>query len=227
MAAPRLVIESVSDHRSPLFSGALRLYNRVFPAEERIDRRYFAQILEEKRLGVLFPFNLHFLVARVGDRVVGLSTGSFLALVNVGFVGYLAVAPGTTGARVGSRLRARLVREFRRDARAAGHGELFGVMGEVEAANPWLRHLARDGALALDLDYRQPSLGEGQPHVPLVLYLEGVGRRLASVPTDRVRGLLYAIYRRIYRIRFPLRHPAMKHMLRQLAGRRRVGRRRV
>ncbi len=64
----RLAIESLSDHRHPLFARALALYARVFPEKERIDRRYFVRILEEKRLGLLRPFNLHFLVARRGSE---------------------------------------------------------------------------------------------------------------------------------------------------------------
>ena len=225
---PGLVIESVSDHRHPFFIAALRLYNRVFPAEEKIDRRYFRDMLEEKRLGLLFPFNLHFLVARRGDRVVGLATGSYLAVVNVGFVGYLAVGRRSAGAQIGTRLRRRLVEEMRRDARASGHRDLDAVMGEVERDNPWLRHLVRERRVfALDLDYRQPPL-RGQAHdVPLVLYMEPVGRRIRSLPADRVKALLYAIYRRLYRIRFPLRVPSFAYMLQQLEGRQSVGRLRL
>lgn len=218
-ARSQLVIESLDDHRTPAFRGALRLYERVFPEKERIDRRYFAELLEEKRLGLLQPFNQQFLVARHGRRVVGLCTGSYLAVVNMGFVGYLATDPARKGARIGSRLRARLVRELRRDARAAGYPDLDGVLGEVEARNPWLRHLVRTrGALALDFPYRQPALGEATPDVPLVLYLEPVGARVRSLAAARMRTLLYAVYRRVYRVRFPLRQPAFRMMLRRLAG---------
>lgn len=222
MPAARISIEELDDHRSPLFRAAQRLYERVFPDKERIDRRYFAELLQEKRLGLLQPFNIHFLIARRGARVLGLATGSYLAVVNMGFVGYLAVAPATKGSRIGSRLRARLVRECRRDARAAGRGELAGVLGEVEARNPWLRHLVRSGALALDFPYRQPSLGEHTPDVPLVLYLQPLGEPVRSLSAARVRALLYAVYRRVYRVRFPLRDKAFRQMLRELSSLRRV-----
>jgi hypothetical protein len=222
---PPLRIASVSDHRHPHFTAALRLYNRVFPSEEKVDRRYFRNLLEEKRLGLLYPFNVHFLVAVRGERVIGLATGSYLAVVNVGFVGYLAVGRRSAGAHIGTRLRHRLVADLRRDAQASGNRDLGAVMGEVERDNPWLRHLIRDRRVfALDLDYRQPPLHRQTHEVPLVLYVEPVGRPFQSLRAADVRLLLYAIYRRLYRIRFPLRAPSFVRMLRQLEGRRVVGR---
>lgn len=223
-----IVIESLSDQRHPAFSAALRLYNRVFPEKERIDRRYFVDMLREKRMGLLFPFNIHFLVARSGKRVLGLATGSYLAIVNIGFVGYLAVDPRLKGSRIGSRLRHRLVEEIRHDARAVGRRDLFAIMGEVEANNPWLRHLVKKNrVLALDLDYRQPALSDNAPAVPLVLYVEPLRAPMRSLPTAQLRTLLYAIYRRVYRMRFPLRDRAFRRMLKQLDARQRVGARRL
>jgi hypothetical protein len=222
----RLAIETIDDHRHPDFNAALRLYNRVFPEKEKIDRRYFIELLEEKRLGVLRPFNVHFLVARRGSRVVGIATGNYLAVVNMGFVGYLAAAPDAKGTRVGTRLRQRLLDELRRDARASGRDDLTGVLGEVEASNPWLRHLVRTrNVLALDLDYRQPPLRPDSVAVPLVLYLEPLARPLRRLSAGDVRALVYAIYRRVYRIRFPLRVPEFRSILAQLEGRQWVGRR--
>lgn len=223
-ARPRIAIESLDDHRNPSFRSALRLYNRTFPTKEKIDHRYFVELLQEKRLGLLFPFNIHFLVARAGGRVVGLATGSYLAVVNMGFVGYLAATPRMKGARIGVRLRSRLVEVMRRDARASGRADLDAVMGEVEADSPWLRHLVRQrGALALDFEYQQPALGKGSPTVPLVLYMEGVARPIRSVPGRRMQAILYAIQRRVYRMRFPLRGATFRRMFRSLEGRRTVG----
>ncbi len=226
-AHPEITIESLEDHHQPGFRDALRLYHRVFPAKEKIDRRYFVDLLREKRLGLQFPGNIHILVARRHGRVVGLATGSYLAAVNVGFVGYLASQPALKGARVGSRLRTRLVAEMRRDARASGRADLDAVMGEVEASSPWLRHLLRrHAALALDLDYRQPALRAGTPAVPLVLYLEPISGPMRSVSVRRMRSILYAIFRRVYRVRFPLRDPSFRRVLRSLKRRRLIGSRR-
>ena len=225
----RVTIAAVTDPRDPHFPSALRLFNRVFPAAERIDRRYFDDVMREKRLGLLFPFNTHFFVARRAGKVIGFCSGTYMAVVNMGFVGYLAVDPRLKGGQIGSRLRRRLVEAMRRDARRNGHADLRGVAGEVETDNPWLRHLvAHKGVLALDFDYRQPPLRPGEPDVPLTLYVEPVGgHRLASLPAWEVRALVYALYRRLYRVRFPLRVRAFRTMLAALEGRRRIGRRKL
>ena len=224
MPTNRLVITAVDSVRDPWFRGAFSLYSRVFPPSEQIDREYFQNVFEEKRLGLLAPFNCHFLVAHQRGRVVGFISGSYLAIVNLGFVGYLAVAPDNSGRQVGSRLRRRLVDVMQRDARAAGHDDLMGMMGEVEEGNPWLERMRRHGALAFDLDYFQPS-ADGTDVVPLVLYLQPVGgrRHLRSLKVSAMRRVLYAIYRRLYRIRFPLKLPEFQRMFRQLEGRTRVG----
>lgn len=223
-APPAITIESLDDHRQPGFKEALRLYNRVFPAKEKIERRYFVDLLREKRQGFLFPFNVHFLVARKQGRVVGLATGSYLSVVNLGFVGYLASDPKLKGERIGSRLRARLVTELRRDARATGRTDLEAVMGEIEPDNPWLRYLVRTrGALALDLDYRQPALRDGTAAVPLVLYFEPISGPVRRLSVRRVRSIVYSIFRRVYRVRFPLRDPSLRRVMRSIQGRRWIG----
>lgn len=219
----RLRISAVSSVRDPLFRRAFSLYSAIFPPTERIDREYFRNLLEEKRLGLLTPFNFHFLVAHEGERVLGFISGTYLAIANLGFVGYLAVRPSAAGRQVGSRLRQRLVELVRRDALAAGHPRLRGMMGEIEEDNPWLHTMRRRGALALDLNYLQPAT-DGTAVVPLVLYLQPTSdRRVRSLPASTLRRVLYAIYRRLYRIRFPLRRAEFRRMLRQLEGRARVG----
>lgn len=224
MPTNRLIITAVDSAKDPWFRQAFALYSRIFPPSEKIDREYFQNVFEEKRLGLLAPFNFHFMVAHQRGRVVGFISGSYLAIVNLGFVGYLAVSPDDARRRVGSRLRRRLVDAMQRDARAAGHDDLMGMMGEVEEGNPWLERMRRHGALALDLDYLQPST-DGTGVVPLVLYLQPVGgrRHLRSLKVSTVRQILYAIYRRLYRIRFPLTLPEFRRMFRQLEGRSRVG----
>ncbi len=220
-----VLIETLSHHRDPGFSGMMKLFGRVFPAKEKIDRSYFEDILAEKRLGLLDPFNTHVLIARRdGSPVLGFATGTYLAVVNMGFVGYLAVDPRSKGLRIGGRLRQRLIKEMRKDARAAGHPDLEGVLGEIERINPWLRHLVRErDVLALDVDYRQPPLRKGSPEVPLVLYIETIGAPIHRLSATTVRAVLYAIYRRLYRLRFPLREPSFRTMLRSLGKRRQVG----
>jgi len=224
LSTPRVVIATLSHHREAGFAGMMRLFERVFPADEKIDRSYFEDILAEKRLGLLDPFNTHVLVARRGSRVLGFATGTYLAVVNMAFVGYLAVDPAVKGLRLGGRLRQRLIKEMRNDAKAAGHGDLEGVLGEIEPGNPWLRYLVRERkVLALDVDYRQPPLRKNSAEVRLVLYVEPIGEPVKRLDADRVRAVLYAIYRRLYRIRFPLRTRSFRAMLRSLGNRRTIG----
>lgn len=207
----------------PLFEKAFALYSQVFPPSEKIDREYFENLFEESRLDLLAPYAFHFLVAHRNGTVDGFVTGSYLAIVNVGFVGYLAVGPDAAGEQIGSRLRDRLIASLTLDAAAAGRSDLLGMMGEVEDGNPWLERMRRRGALTFDLRYLQPSTG-GMSIVPLILYLEPIKvSRLRSLPVKTVRRLLYAIYRRLYRIPFPLMRAEFQDMLRQLEGRTRVG----
>ncbi|MEO8361429.1 MAG: GNAT family N-acetyltransferase [Vicinamibacteria bacterium] len=220
-------ISSIRSADDPLFVKAFALYSRVFPPSEKIDRAYFENLFEEARLDLLAPYAFHFLVAHQNGEVDGFVTGSYLAIVNVGFVGYLAVGPDATGEQIGSRLRDKLIACLQIDAAAAGRPDLLGMMGEVEDGNPWLERMRRRGAFAFDLRYLQPSTG-GMSIVPLVLYLEPIKvSRLRSLPVKTVRRLLYAIYRRLYRIPFPLMRAEFQDMLRQLEGRSRIGARRA
>jgi hypothetical protein len=225
--ATALTIDDIPDHHHRRFEQALVLFNRTFPEEEKIDRRHFIELLEEKKLGLVHPFNYHFLVACRGSRVLGVCTGNYLAVTNMGFIGYLAVDPEAKGARVGSRLRARLVAEFRRDAEAHLARDLAAVIGEVEPTNRWLDTLVRTrNVLPLDFPYCQPPLREGSPPVELVLYLQAMGPPVHRIRVAALRQLLFAIYRRVYRVKFPLREPAFRQMMKHLDGRHWVGRRR-
>jgi hypothetical protein len=213
----RLVLESIDDHRNPAFSQGLKLLRRSFPESQRTDHASCVELLLEKRLGLLRPNNYHFVVARRAGTVLGVAIGSYLAVVNLGFVEYLAAAPEVKGGRVGTILRQRLLQELRRDARAAGNKDLLGLLGEVDAGSRWLRHLVRRrNVLPLDFDYYQPPLRGRGKGLPLVLYLEPVGAVIRRLPVQTVRAILYAIYRRVYRVRYPLREVAFRRMLKQL-----------
>jgi GNAT superfamily N-acetyltransferase len=216
-------IESVVSVGSPKFHASFALYRRVFPKDEQMPKRYFYEHLTEERLGLSRPFNFHYLVALQGDKVLGFGCCTYLALVNMGFIDYLAVDSGATGKGVGSRLRDRLVEELRTDARRVSAQDLLAVLGETREESPWLRRLARKGAFALDIDYLQPPLEDHKNPVPLVLYVQPVAKPFDSLHTDEVRQVLYTLYRRLYRIPYPLQDPNFRYMLKQLKGRDRVG----
>jgi hypothetical protein len=62
---------------------------------------------------------------------------------------------------------------------------------------------------------------------PFVLYYESMRGVRRSMPASELRRLLYAIWRRVYRVRRPLERPAFNAMLRSIEGRRRIGARSV
>jgi hypothetical protein len=80
-----------------------------------------------------------------------------------------------------------------------------------------LSHLVRRrNVLPLDFDYYQPPLHGKGKGLPLVLYIEPVGAVIRRLQAPTVRAILYAIYRRVYRVRYPLREVAFRRMLKQL-----------
>lgn len=224
----RVVIEEIEEIGSPWVAAALRLSERVFPPGQRVHREDLTDRFAEKRLNLLRPANFHFLVARRGDELHGFVQGSYVAALNVCFVGYLAVEPRFRGGRVGPLLRQHLILRCRQDARLNRCSGIRAVVGEVELTSPWLRTLVRSrGAIALDVHFEQPVLSPGGSPVPLVLYVQRLDRSVASLPVARVRRLVYSIYRQVYRVRFPLRDPSFRRFLASLEGRQRIGQKRL
>jgi GNAT superfamily N-acetyltransferase len=216
-------IEKVDSVRSPLFNASFALYRRVFPKDEQMPKRYFYEHLVEEKLGLSRPFHFHYFVGIKGDRVLGFGCCTYLALVNMGFIDYLAVDSGAKGQGVGTVLREKLVEVLREDARKHELEDLTAVLGETREESPWLRRLQSQGAFALDIDYLQPPLEDHKNPVPLVLYVQPVAQPFDSLTTDEVRQVLYTLYRRLYRIPYPLQDPNFRYMLKQLNRRQRVG----
>jgi len=144
----------------------------------------------------------------------------------VGIIGYIAVRPAARSLGLGPRMRRALRRKFEADARQNRRSGLSGLVGEVSHGNRWLRTLVRrEGAIALDFPYFQPSLGRKHKPVPFVLYYQPLDRERQSLGAAELRRLLYTMWRRTYRIARPLSHPEFLVMLRSLEGRRRIGQR--
>lgn len=210
----------------PGFHAAYRLFRRVFPHAELLPKRDWLTAMRERAEGVWSDLNWHVLVAERRRRVVGAASGSYLGNVNVGIIGYIGLEQGARSGGVGAKLRGRLRIAFQRDARRIRGRPLVALVGEVRVDNPWLRHLVRrEGAIALDFPYYQPSLGGRREPVPLVMYYQPLGARRQSLTAAELRRLLYTMWRRSYRIARPLSRPAFQRMLRSLKGRRRIGQR--
>jgi ribosomal protein S18 acetylase RimI-like enzyme len=234
--ARRSRIIEETDERSPRVRAALALIESTF---ERPDRQSVAELrseLEEKRLGLLSAYDFHMLTAAepAGSRaapgtagrsderaenVLGTIVGAYLEGVNSGFITLLAVRPESRGRRVAQRLRATLFEAFRANARNAGHDDLDFVLGEVRSASPWLKRLLRTGAIAIDVTYYHPGMSPRADGPEFTLYAQPVGGTAADLDTDRVRRTIYAIYRRAYRVRYPLERPGFRSMLEELASR--------
>ncbi len=224
--APRIRVRAVRDATDPAFDAGYALLRKTFPRTELLPKREWRDLMRERNAGLWTDLAWHFLVAQRGHRTIGAASGTYLGNVNVGVVGYVAVDTRDRSAGVGPRLRGRLRTDFERDARRLGKPGLDAIVGEVAETNPWLSHLVRrEGAIALDFPYYQPSLAGARTMVPLVLYYQPVlrSRRWISVPW--LRRLLYTLWRRPYRVAKPLSRPAFRRMLRALRGRSRVGQR--
>lgn len=223
----RVIIREILDQHDPAFRAAHALLRASFHRAEMLPLADWRNAMRERQEALWTDVNWHLLVAEAGGTIVGACSGSYLGNLNVGIVGYIAVKATARSSGLGPRMRTALRRRFEADARVAGHQRLSAIVGEVRADNLWLRHLVRrEGAIALDFPYFQPSLGGGRNVVPLVLYYQPLGRPLKSLDTPQLRRLLYSMWRRSYRVGRPLADPAFRRMLKSLEGRRRVGQRR-
>jgi GNAT superfamily N-acetyltransferase len=217
-------VVEVVDERTTSAEEALQLLAATFPPYDRHSLDDLRTEVAEKRYDLLFPDDFHLLaLVDESDHVVATCMGAYLAGVNAGFVGYLAVHPEHRGQAHGRRLRTTLVELFKSDAIEAGNHSLAWVIGEVRVANPWLHKLVREGtAIPFDFDYYHPgmTIGQGEKYV---LYRQLVGDLRRELAAAETRAILYAIYRRAYRVRYPLQHTNFMSMLGQIGERKVVG----
>lgn len=223
---PRLVVREVRSSSDPAFRAAHALLRSAFPRSEVLPQREWQTSMREREQGLWTDIDWHLLVAERGGEVLGAASGSYLGNVNVGVIGYVVLRPDARSTGLGPRLRRRLAAIFERDAKRVAGRRLDAIIGEVRADNPWLRHLVRrEGAIALDFPYFQPSLSAKKSPVPLVMYYQPLGVKRKSIPASELRRLLFTMWRRMYRVSRPLARPEFRRMMRALAGRRRVGHR--
>lgn len=224
MNVPVRIVE-IRDEREPLAEAALAVIAEMFAAHERQPINELRSEIAERRLGMLSGYNFHLLTALYEDNDVpaGAIAGLYLDGVNAGFITYLAVRSQHRGRRLARVLRPKLIEVFRADARREEYDDLAWVLGEVRADSPWLKRLIRTrGAIPFDIEYYHPgmSIGSGEPYV---LYRQPIGDHRRELPVELVRRTLFAIYRRGYRVRYPLNRDIFTNMLEQLEGREQVG----
>jgi GNAT superfamily N-acetyltransferase len=223
-ADPEIRIVELDDERSPLADDAFGLIREMFEAADRHGQDELRAELEERRRQLVPRNRPHVLVALDGDVVAGTIYGTFLALVNAGFVAYVAVAESHRGCGIARQLRAALARQFHTDAREVLEEELAWIVGEVRLASPWLEQLVRRrGAIPLDFDYYHPGMRPDGDHEPYRLYLEPMADQSRELGVLRVLRIAYAVYRHGYRVRYPLRLAGFRAILDQLEHRETVG----
>lgn len=205
----------------PALRAAYAIMQKAFPPAELVPIANLVRTLREGAAGVWADLHWHMIIGERGSKVVGVATGTYYGSLNVGMIGYLAVRARSRSSGLGPHLRRRLLRAFDQDARRLHRQGTDALVGEVEPDNPWLHRLVRHHhAIALDFPYFQPPVRPKEPEVPLVLYFEPLRRQRKRVPTPDVRKILFAIWRRGYRIASPLEEPRFRRMLRTLEGRR-------
>jgi hypothetical protein len=226
--AERTIVREIRSASDPAFRAAYSILRAAFPKAEMSPLRDWINALREREHDLPLDFQWHLLVAQRGSTVVAAASGTYLGNVNVGVIGYVAVRPDARVRGLGPRIRRALRRAFDRDAMQISGGPLEAIVGEVQATNRWLHTLVnREGAIALDFDYVQPSLQRDLRAVPLVFYYQPLRKPMRSLPTPYLRRLLYTIWRRAYRVARPLSRPEFRRMLRSLEGRARIGARPV
>jgi GNAT superfamily N-acetyltransferase len=218
-------IVAVEDERTALAAGALELIRDSFAPRDRQPVEQIAMEIAEKRLGLLTSYDFHIFAAIDEDEnVLAVSSGVYLGGVNTGFVTYLAVREEHRTKQLGRRTRTALLEAFQNDARSLDWSELAAVVGEVRLESPWLRRLVRDrSVLPLDFGYFHPGQDPAASSVRYILYRQPWVDTRTELPVREVRQLLYAIWRRAYRVRWPLERESFHLMLQELEGRTVVG----
>ncbi|HEV2147776.1 MAG TPA: GNAT family N-acetyltransferase [Longimicrobiaceae bacterium] len=212
----------VSDERSELARETLALIQEAIGDVQPLGD--LLSELEETRLGLPAGGRYHLLaLLDPTGAPVAAAAGIYLEAVNAGFVTYLAVRADQRRRRLGRKLREFLIEAFRGEALRARGEELAWTVGEVRSNSPWLRTLVRSGrAIPFDLSYFHPWMSlrsEGR----YVLYRQPSGDPRRELPPDEVMRLVYGIWRRAYRVRYPTQSETFCYMLRQVEDRETVG----
>jgi GNAT superfamily N-acetyltransferase len=205
----------VDDERTPLATEALELITTAIGDVQPVND--LLSEVEERRRGMPSGGDYHLLAMMGPDgRAAAAAAGIYLEGVNAGFVTYLAVRPDLRGQLLGRGLRGHLVESIRAEARRKNGADPAWLVGEVRRGSPWLQTLVGAGkVIPFAFPYFHPWMprrSEGR----YVLYREPMADARPELPAEEVVRLVYAIWRRAYRIRFPLQSDTFCYMLDQL-----------
>jgi GNAT superfamily N-acetyltransferase len=225
MSDDTLNIVEIRDERDPRARDALKLVLEMFAPADRQSTSALLSEIAESRLNLLEGDGFHLITALSEDgRPMGTIVGVYLRAVNAGFILYLAVRPEYRGKELARTLRRALATAFRADARNNGQDELAWVLGEVKAESAWLRRLVRERkVIPFDLTYYHPGMSPGGGDDVYILYRDPIGDPRPELPAQLVRQIIYDIFRRGYRVSYPLVHAGFAAMIAELEGRDVVG----
>ena len=213
--AEGLRVVTIDDERTPLAREALELIAEAIRDVQPVDD--LLSEIEESRRGMPGGGGYHLLaMVDAEGKPAAAAAGIYLKGVNAGFITYLAVRKDVRGQLLGRGLRAHLVEAIRQESQRKTGGDPAWTVGEVKRQSPWLQTLVSAGqAIPFDFPYFHPWMSrrsEGR----YVLYREPLADRRAEIPGDEVVRLVYAIWRRAYRIRFPLQSETFCYMIDRL-----------
>jgi len=207
-----LRVVTVDDERTPLAREALELISTAIGDVQPVND--LLSEVEERRRGMPNGGDYHLLAMLDPDgRAAAAAAGVYLEGVNVGFITYLAVRADLRGQLLGRGLRGHLVDSIRAEARRKTGGDPAWTVGEVRRGSPWLQTLVGAGKVVpFDIPYFHPWMAraaEGR----YVLYREPLADTRTELPAGEVVRLVYDIWRRAYRIRFPLQSETFCYMV--------------
>jgi hypothetical protein len=152
------------------------------------------------------------LLAEVQGTLAGAQLGGLLPEVRMLSLPYTAVEDGFEGQGIYTAIKRVMLAELRSMAHARGLPEPLGnVSEEASGSAQYVRKVERGGAVVLPIAYVQPA-AQGLDERPLALTYEPlVGGTPAFTREDALR-IAAAVYRALYRISDPERHPAFLRM---------------
>ena len=208
-----LVIEEIRGGDDAALNRTLDVYRAAFPGGPTdIGADGFRRALRESNDA---KARYHLWAVR-GDKTLAVEgVASFFAFATCGFGGYVALSGSLKGTHRFPLLLARMEEQILRD-RLGGGGWFIECASEKEAM------FKSQGFRAVEIDYRQPPLHDGENNgaVPdLLLMYKEYGRRFAmpTLTAHEFLGALRQIFAGVYEIAAPELSPAYRHIETQVA----------
>jgi hypothetical protein len=155
------------------------------------------------------------LLAEVQGTLAGAQLGGLLPEVQMLSLPYTAVESGFEGLGIYTRIKQAMIAELRGMARERGLPEPRGnVSEEAPDSAQYARKVLRGNAVVLPIRYMQPA-AQGLEERTLALTYEPLSGDAPAFTREDALRITAAVYRALYRIAEPERHPAFQRMTRE------------